>query len=146
MQENNFQTDFAVGIIPYHKKQDTFFVLLVQKQGPWWGFPKGHKESEETDMQAAVRETKEETNLSFHTVLETPVFTEEYTFIKNDVSVCKKVCYFVGEVHNLDAVKCDGKEVLASKWLPLAQAIEHLSYESTKRVLKDFSLFVNKNL
>ena len=30
---------------------------------PFWSFPKGHQEDGETDIETAIRETKEETNL-----------------------------------------------------------------------------------
>ena len=38
-------------------------VLLVKHNDGHWGFPKGHVEKDETELQTAIREVKEETNL-----------------------------------------------------------------------------------
>ena len=38
-------------------------VLLIKQTNGIWGFPKGHVEENETELQTAEREVKEETNL-----------------------------------------------------------------------------------
>ena len=38
-------------------------VLLVKQTSGDWGFPKGHVENNETEIETAIRETKEETNI-----------------------------------------------------------------------------------
>ena len=47
-------------------------VLLVKQTAGHWGFPKGHVETNETEIETAIRETKEETNLSTISVGEEP--------------------------------------------------------------------------
>ena len=38
-------------------------VLVIQQVKGHWGFPKGHVENGETEIETALREIKEETNL-----------------------------------------------------------------------------------
>ena len=38
-------------------------VLVLQQVAGHWGFPKGHVEKGETEVETAIREIKEETNL-----------------------------------------------------------------------------------
>ena len=37
-------------------------ILVIQQAEGHWGFPKGHVEAGETEVQTAIREIKEETN------------------------------------------------------------------------------------
>ncbi|MDD3765898.1 MAG: GrpB family protein [Eubacteriales bacterium] len=54
----------SCGVIVFRKnEQGIEFLLLFQKNSQTWSFPKGHIEAFETDEQAALRETKEETGL-----------------------------------------------------------------------------------
>lgn len=54
--------DISYGIIPFWRDQQDMirFLLIYQKEG-FWGFPKGHKEGNESDIDAAKRELQEET-------------------------------------------------------------------------------------
>lgn len=38
-------------------------VLMVKNPEGMWGFPKGHREDNETPIEAAIRETQEETGI-----------------------------------------------------------------------------------
>ena len=40
-------------------------VLIVQHNAGHWDFPKGHVENNETEVETAVREVKEETNIDY---------------------------------------------------------------------------------
>jgi len=52
---------------------------------PEWGFPKGRRSRGETDMECAIREFHEETNISSecYDISETPVFVENFTGTNN---------------------------------------------------------------
>lgn len=43
--------------------EDGIKVLLVKQTKGHWIFPKGHVEADETEMETAIREVKEETNV-----------------------------------------------------------------------------------
>ena len=44
-------------------------VLLIKQTNGIWGFPKGHVEKNETELQTAEREVKEETNCDMQRIL-----------------------------------------------------------------------------
>ena len=52
-------------------------VLLIQQLEGFWGFPKGHIEENETDIQTAIREVKEETNLDVK-IISTKTYESKY--------------------------------------------------------------------
>ena len=54
----------SCGAIVYRKTQNQIDLLLIKNRyGGHWSFPKGHVEGAETEMQTALREVKEETGL-----------------------------------------------------------------------------------
>jgi hypothetical protein len=58
---------------------DTNHVLLVQSRGNLWGFPKGSLEKDETFINCAIRELKEETNIDIDkSVLKNEYEVNEY--------------------------------------------------------------------
>lgn len=54
--------DISYGIIPFimNENGEYEFFTIYQKE-KYRGFPKGHKEGEETDIETAIRELREET-------------------------------------------------------------------------------------
>jgi 8-oxo-dGTP pyrophosphatase MutT (NUDIX family) len=57
---DELQGERAYGLIIF---SDDRRVFMVQNHEKMWGFPKGHREDKETGIQAAIRETLEETGL-----------------------------------------------------------------------------------
>ena len=54
----------SCGAIVFHRFKDGIKVLLVKnRNGKYWSFPKGHVEKGESEHQTAAREIKEETGL-----------------------------------------------------------------------------------
>ena len=68
-------------------------VLVIQQVKGHWGFPKGHVEDGETEVETAIREIKEETNLDVE-IDETHRYIETYR-PKEDVE--KDVVFFVAK-------------------------------------------------
>lgn len=114
-------------------------VLLIQQKNGHWGFPKGHIEDDETERNAAIRETKEETNIDVE-ILEGRRYTENYITDKGNY---KEVIYYIAKRINGEA-KRQESEVKALKWVPLKEAIDVLTYDNTrdllKKVIKDENL------
>lgn len=50
----------SYGVVLFYKKE---YVLMVQNEEKMWGFPKGHRNDGETEIEAAVREVHEETGV-----------------------------------------------------------------------------------
>ena len=55
--------EISAGIIVYRRTKDGPKFLLLYHGGSYWNFPKGHIEGEEKSLEAALRETVEETGL-----------------------------------------------------------------------------------
>ena len=115
---NKVKTHTAAGIIPFivmHDSGELKFLLLKSSLG--WEFPKGCLEEGETHLEAAVRETKEESGLTVGTDHIHPDFrhVSKYFLRKNyatgeklKVPEPKTVTYFLAEVflqNDLNEVK-----------------------------------------
>ena len=54
----------SCGALIYRKKQGEYELLLIRhRSGGHWSFPKGHVENNETEIETALREIREETGL-----------------------------------------------------------------------------------
>ena len=111
-------------------------VLLIQQKNGHWGFPKGHIEDDETERNAALRETKEETNIEVQ-IEGTRRYTESYITDKGNF---KEVIYYVAK--KIDGeLKRQESEVKAIKWFTIEEALKTLTYDNTRdllnKVIKD---------
>ncbi len=107
-------------------------ILVIQQVKGHWGFPKGHVEEGETEVQTAVREIKEETNLDVE-IDESKRFVERYS---PEEGVEKDVVFFVAQKTGGE-IKVQEEEVKDTKWLLPQDAMEILTYESSKRILQN---------
>ncbi|MBR2786833.1 MAG: NUDIX domain-containing protein [Clostridia bacterium] len=106
-------------------------VLTIQQVAGHWGFPKGHVEEGETEVETALREIKEETNLNVE-INEKFRYVEHYSPEEN---VEKDVVFFVANKIGGE-LTVQKEEVLKAEWLLPSEAMQILTFESTKRVLK----------
>ena len=105
-------------------------VLVIQQVKGHWGFPKGHVENQETEVETAIREIKEETNLDVE-IDESHRYVERYS---PKEGVEKDVVFFVAKRTGGD-IKVQEEEVKTTEWLLPIEARERLTYETSKRVL-----------
>jgi bis(5'-nucleosidyl)-tetraphosphatase len=106
-----------------------------------WDFPKGHLEQGETKEQAAHRELKEETGL---TAAITPEFQDliSYFFINHHKNKAHKtVTFFTGETTTKEVTFSD--EHQGYQWLPYEPALQKLTYDNAKEVLKKVNRFLH---
>ena len=110
--------------------------LLLRYGGGNWGFPKGHVEAGETDLQAAQREVMEETGIpiAHQKLLEGFEDDTDYRFRRGHVLVEKDVRFFLIESGTAD-VKIS-HEHSAFAWLPYGQALKRVSFEGPRRILQ----------
>ena len=57
-----FKQEKSCGAVVYNPKKHSF--LIIKMLNGNWGFPKGHTEDQETDIQTAIREVTEETGIN----------------------------------------------------------------------------------
>ena len=93
--------------------------------------PKGHVEKDETEVQTARREIKEETNLEVS--LDTG-FRNVITFSPYP-GIMKDVVFFLAEAVSDELVNQEC-EVSGLEWLPFDEAVRTLTFESDRETLR----------
>jgi len=115
------------------KKEDGVKVLLVQmKNGGHFAFPKGHIEGNETEIETATREILEETSLEVNFIKGFRKSTE-YSL---KAGVMKEVVYFLATPKK-DVFTPQEEEILSIRWMPYETAINEVTYENDKIILRD---------
>jgi uncharacterized protein len=123
----------SCGCIIYKYKQNKrLFLLIHQKYGDYVGFPKGHAEINETHIQTALREVKEETNLDVF-IFEDITAKDHYII---DKKIDKEVIYFLATPTSHETKKQDS-EIIDLLWVEESEVINHLSYQHGKDVFKN---------
>ena len=84
----------------------------------FWSFPKGHQEGGETDIETAIRETKEEINLDVKIIDDRPITTGH--FVHNGTGY-KKILLFIAEPLN-DKIRVQEDEVEKAEWVKIDEA------------------------
>lgn len=106
-------------------------ILVIQQAEGHWGFPKGHVEAGETEVQTAIREIKEETNYDVE-VNENFRYVETYS---PKEGVEKDVVFFVAKKVAGD-MRPQEEEVQNILWLTYEETLKRLTYENSKEILK----------
>lgn len=123
----------SFGVIPLKQENGIWHVLLIlHKEGSHWSFPKGKADGNETAMQTAQRELKEETGLDIVTFLNEEPYVEQYQFRSRGELMQKTVHYFPAIVSG--ELYLQEEEIRDSLWLPLSEAIEHLTFKEAKNI------------
>ncbi len=115
--------------------------LLLFNAGRW-DFPKGNREEGESELQTAVRETREETGLGELVML--PGFRKviEYFYRRDGRNVHKQVVYHLARATSGD-VRISS-EHQGFGWFAFDQAVAHASYEKSKKLLADAERFLSE--
>ena len=106
-------------------------VLLIKQTMGHWGFPKGHVEKGETEIETAIREVKEETNLNVEIEADKR-YTMEYMTDKGNL---KQVVLFIAKYTEgeIKAQECEVKDI---KWIEFDKAIDIITYDNTRELFK----------
>ena len=107
-----------------------------------WDFPKGHVELGEEEIDTALRELKEETKIEDVDII--PSFKQfiNYNISKDTLSVSKKVIFFLAETKVWDVFLSSEHQNFV--WLNFEEAIERLTYDNAKNILKEAHIFISK--
>ena len=109
--------------------------LLIRDSYGNWGFPKGHLEEGEAPAAAALRETGEETGLH-DLVLHGPIRIIDWYFRFRGRFIHKFCHFFLFESAQGEPVPQGDEGITECRWLPLDQALEELSYDNARSVLR----------
>lgn len=127
----------SCGCIVINNKNE---VLLIHHNKGHWDFPKGHVENGETEIQTAIREVKEETNIDVE-VNEKYRYTTQYSPEEN---VMKEVVYFLAKNIN-NTKEAQLEEVSEVEWVKFEEAIEKITYITSKEILEKLKEDLEKN-
>lgn len=121
----------SCGAIVYRKYHGNTEILLIKHiNSGHWSFPKGHMEGNETEVETALREIKEETSLD---VLIDPTFRETVSYYpKRDT--LKTVVYFIARAKNYDFIP-QAEEIADIRWVDIGYASNILSYDNDKHIV-----------
>lgn len=125
----------AGGIVFRRDADGTPRFLLICDSYRHWGFPKGHLEDGESPAVAAMRETREETGLE-QLILQGPIRVIDWHFRFRGHYIHKFCHFFLFESPEGDAVPQVEEGITATRWEPLEQALEVLSYDNARGVLR----------
>jgi len=136
------KTEKSCGAIIFRKnKWNIEFLIIQEKEGEHWFFPKGHVEKDESEEETAIREIYEEVWL--HVVF-SPGFRETFSYmIGPSFTIKKNVVFFVCESIWWQIIMSD--ELLNCIWLDYKQATKKLTQDNSKSVLtKAYHFLISK--
>ena len=140
------KTDLSYGVIPIRRVGESWEVFLIHQfshigKNSYWIFPKGHPKGNETPVESALRELKEETDMTAERLLAEPTFKLQYSFTFDGVQIAKTVIFFIGVIADQE-FKIDDTEVKEGGWYSLETATERLDYQDTKQMFSEAKQFI----
>ncbi len=125
----------AAGLILFRENSGRREYLLIKnRHGGHWGFPKGHLEPGEDELQAALRETAEEVHVSQVQVLPGFRTVVRYAFPRQNELVKKEVVLFLARTE--EKGKPFRKEVDEIAWLPFPEALQRITFPEQREALR----------
>jgi 8-oxo-dGTP pyrophosphatase MutT (NUDIX family) len=125
----------SAGGVIYRWLDETPHILLIRDAYQHWGFPKGHLERGETPDAAALREVEEETGLE-DLVLGPRLMTIDWFFRARGRLIHKYCHFYLIESPSGDTVPQETEGITACCWVPLPDAIDQISYDNAREVLR----------
>ena len=122
----------SCGAVVFRRKSGNIEYLLIKnKMGTNWGFPKGHVELGENEIQTATREVREETGLKI-SPLEGFREVNEY---RPHGNVSKRVVLFLAEASPDDEIVIQQSEIERFIWADYALAQRTFKFNNDRNVL-----------
>lgn len=136
MSKKKAEREVSAGGIVFRRDPDgTPRFLLIKDSYQHWGFPKGHLEDGESPVVAAVRETGEETGL-LDLVVHGPIRIIDWHFRFRGRYIHKFCHFFLFESPDGECTPQVAEGITAVRWEPLERALEVLSYDNARGVLR----------
>ncbi len=131
-------TETSCGALVVRNMENELNILLIKNRGGnYWGFPKGHNENGETLEETALREISEETGLE----IELKEGFKGNTSYRKENGNTKNVTYFIAEPLSKD-INIQEEEIADYIWLPYRKCMEKLTYERDKDILKQAEKYI----
>jgi 8-oxo-dGTP pyrophosphatase MutT (NUDIX family) len=135
-KKSKAEREVSAGGIVFRRQPDkSARFLLIRDPYEHWGFPKGHLEGEETPAEAALRESAEETGL-VDLQLHGPIRIIDWHFRFRGRYIHKFCHFFLFESAAADVIPQLDEGITDFRWLTLEEALDLLSYDNARGVLK----------
>lgn len=131
----------SCGAVVYKKENNELKFLLVYQSNGHHSFPKGHMEENETEIETALREIKEETNLD---VSIDSKFRVSTSYLLESKGVMKEAVYFVATPTTFDLINQEG-EISECSWNSYADTLLKLEFEDMKEILEKANNYIKNN-
>ena len=130
-----FKREKSCGAVVYNPKKHSF--LIIKMLNGNWGFPKGHTEDQETDIQTAIREVMEETGINIEIL---DGFKKSIKYIPFP-EVLKEVIFFIG-ITEEEKVTIDKDEIEDYMWCSYEEALKMITYKPQRDVMESSLQFI----
>ena len=106
-------------------------LLVYEKNRNFWGFPKGHMEADENEIETALREVKEEVGLDVE-------IDKERRYILNYVirnEIDKTTVLYLAKAKNEEIIMQES-EIENIRWCSFEEALNTLTFDNWKEMFK----------
>ncbi len=133
-------TEKSCGAVVFTRENGQIKYVIIKSKEGFYGFPKGHMEGIETEIQTALREVTEETGLSVDIV--GGFRTEDsYPFQRNGETRRKHIVYFLAE-YSGQTPRAQEAELSSIDLMDFDTAISAFQFDSSKRILTEANAFL----
>jgi 8-oxo-dGTP pyrophosphatase MutT (NUDIX family) len=130
------RSEISAGGVVYERQDGVRVALAARRTRKGelvWGLPKGGIDEGETEVDAAIREVREETGLE--AVVEEDLGQIRYMYVWEGVRVRKSVRFFLMRATGGDVSQHDD-EMEDVRWFSLPSAIRRAAYRGEREVLE----------
>ena len=127
------RTDFSAGGVVVRDGQVIVIVPVRRSRhgAQVLALPKGHPDGDESELDAAIREVREETGVEASPVERLGEIS--YTYERKGRPIDKRVAFFLLEYRSGDLAH--DHEIEEVRWMPLEEAARSLSYEGEREMV-----------
>ncbi len=131
----------SCGAVVFRKNQEVKYLLLHYEAGHW-DYVKGEVEKNESEKDTVIRELREETGITDARFIEGFKGEISYFFKMGGRTIHKEVVFFLMETETSDVVL--SFEHTGYEWLGYQKAVERLTFENAKNVLRKAHTFLKE--
>lgn len=137
--------EFSAGAVIFRREKNKILYLILKYEAGHWDFVKGHigdKIKGEKAKETVIRESEEEAGLTDLRFVEDFKHEIHYFLRKEGKTYFKTVTFFLAETKQ-KKIKLSSEHV-GYKWLGFEDALEQITYDNAKKVLKRANDFLKK--
>ncbi len=142
MYDDRKGTEYSAGAVVFTRCGEEIFYLLMRSMKGVYGFPKGHIEAGETELEAAVREIREETGVEVKFV--DGFRMEEEHPIPSKPGIIKHVTYYLAECAPDAVPSPQPGEASGAGFVGFDEAMELFYYDNNRTILRAAREFLCK--